>query len=280
MSTESQIPVSAITVPQGRRRLDLDWVEALADQFKTAGQQTAIEVLQEGEAYRLIFGGHRLAAAKHAGWETIRAIVKTPDEFTSEAQIRLREISENLLRRELSVLDRSVDIAAWREIYEATHGTVTKGRKAKLSQVATISGTAADDGAERFATSFSEAARRALGVNRDAISRAMKIASIPADLRGWIALHPIADNQSELLLLSAQSEERQEAICGMLTQEPPVASNVAEAIAKLDDAPPVAKDPAWMKVSTGFSKLPQRDQHAFFDLHADAIALWQKGRAP
>lgn len=273
-STETNIPVAAITVLPGRRRLDPAWVEALAAMIDNDGQQAAIEVVTEGDGYRLVFGGHRLAAAKQLGHETIRATVKSREEFTSEAQITLREITENLARRELSVLDRAVDIARWREIYEAAEGDVRRGRKAKLSQVDTIS----QDAAERFAASFSEAARNALGVDRMAISRAMRIASIPANLRGWIALHPIADNQSELLQLVAESEERQEAICGMLTQEPPVASSVAAAIALLDETPAPAKEPAWQKVSTGFSKLAARDQHAFFELHEAAIALWLKGR--
>jgi len=242
--------------------------------IKADGQQSAIEVVTEGDGYRLVFGGHRLAAVKQLGHETIRATVKSRDEFASEAQITLREITENLARRELSVLDRAVDIARWREIYEAAHGTVQRGRKAKLLQVETIS----DEAAERFATSFSEAARKALGVDRVAVHRAMRIASIPADLRGWIALHPIADNQSELLQLAGEPEERQEHICGLLTSEPPAASTVAAAIALIDETPAPVKEPAWQKVSTGFSKLPARDQHAFFELHEAAIALWLKGR--
>ena len=56
----------------------------------------------------------------------------------------------------------------WREAYEAANGAVKPGRKAKLSQDVTIS----DDAAERFAETFSVAARKAFGLDRMAISRA------------------------------------------------------------------------------------------------------------
>lgn len=268
------IDVALVDVAAGRRKLDPAWVETLADLFSSQGQKTPIEVLATGERYRLVFGHHRLAAAKLLGYRAIQAVVKTPEEFASAADIRLAEITENLARRDLSVLDKSVDVASWREIYEATSGTVKRGRPSKLSQVATIS----DDHAERFAASFSEAARKTLGLNRDAVSRAMRIASIDADVRDRIALHAIADNQSELLALATETPQRQADIAALLTAEPAQAVTVADAIATLDRLPKPAKVAGWQKVADGFSRLKEADQRRFFQLHEAAILAWLKER--
>lgn len=269
------IAIDAIDVPAGRRRLDPAWVETLADLFSSQGQLSPIDVIAAGERYRLVFGGHRLAAAKHLGWPKLGAMVKSPEDYASEAEIKLAEITENLARRDLSVLDKAVDIARWREIYEATRGTVKRGRPSKLSQVVTIS---EDDPAERFAASFSEAARKAFGLDRMAISRSMRIASIAADVRDRIALHPIADNQSELLALAGELPGRQADIAALLTAEPAQASTVAGAIAILDRVPEPAKPTAWQKLSETFSRMKERDQDRFFELHEAAIQRWLKGR--
>lgn len=268
------IDIALIDIPAGRRKLDPVWVEALSEMFSDQGQETDIIVRETDDRFRLVAGGHRIAAAKLIGWKQISAKVRTREELATDADLVRSEITENLARRDLSALDKAVDIARWREAYEAAQGEVKRGRPSKLSQVATIS----DEGADKFAASFSEAARKALGINRDAVSRAMRIASIGADLRGRIALYPIADNQSELLALAAEPTERQQKIVGWLTAEPAPTSSVAEAIAILDRTPkPVAKA-KWQKLSTTFSQLKEAEQDRFFDLHEAAIQRWLKAR--
>jgi ParB family chromosome partitioning protein len=139
-----------------------------------------------------------------------------------------------------------------------------------LLQVGTIS----EDEAERFATSFSEAARRALGVNRNAIARSMHIASIPEDLRTLISLHPVADNQAELLQLAAEPADRQRQIVELLTRLALPAANVAEAIAIMDRRPERPREMAWQKVSTALSRLNDRDLERVYELHEAGFLLW------
>lgn len=274
-NTIADIAVDTIDVVGARRKVDPAWVGTLASLFEKQGQLQPIDLVSAGDRYRLVSGHHRLAAARQLGWSTVAAIVKDPAVYASEADITLREITENLARRELSALDRAVDIVRWREAYEAANGAVKRGRPGKLSQVATIS----DEVTGRFAESFSEAARKALGLNRDAISRAMLIATIGADVRDVIALHPIADNQSELLKLAFQSPERQARVAAMIASEPALASSVAEAVALLDKAPPPAAEPRWQKVSSAFSSMKTADQHAFFAAHEESIRAWLTGRS-
>ncbi|RWE52200.1 ParB N-terminal domain-containing protein [Mesorhizobium sp.] len=268
----TKIAISAIDIPTGRRRLDPAWVETLADLFSNQGQLSPIEVIADGTRFRLVFGHHRLAAAKSLGWAEIDAITKDAEAFANQAEITLREITENLARRELSALDRAVDIARWREIYEATHLLNKKGgRPRKLSE---------DETSLKFETSFSEAAQKVLGISRAAIFRSLQIASIEAEVRELIALHAIADNQSELQALAAQQPARQADIAALLTAASPQANSVADAVAILDRTPKPAVAPKWEKVAGAFSQLKESEQDRFFALHEAAIQRWLKGRQP
>lgn len=269
-TTISAIDVGLIDVAAGRRKLDPAWVETLADLFQSQGQKTPIEVIATGERYKLIFGGHRLAAAKLCG-SKVFAVVKTPEDFASEAEIILAEITENLARRELSVLDRAVDIARWREVYEATQTVKKAGRPKKSADPEEIS--------TKFVLNFSEAAQRTFRLSRQSVFNALKVASIAADVRDRIALHPIADNQSELLALAAEPPARQADIAALLTAEPAQAGTVAGAIAILERKPAPAKPANWEKLSETFSRMKPGDQRRFFELHEAAILTWLKERA-
>lgn len=269
------ILISSIIVPKGRRKLDPDWVRTIADSYLEEGQLSEIEVVGTEQASTLIYGGHRLAAAIVVGWNVIDAVVRTVDEVATEARRKQREIAENLIRRKLSVLDKAADIAAWRDIYEAAHGAVRRGRPSKLGQVDPISDAATD----RFTESFSEAACRALSVDRNAVKRALRIAAIVPSARERLALHPIADVQSELLQLAAEPAPRQERISRMLAGEAEIgADTVAEAIALIDRLPKPTVAPAWQKVADRFATLKEADQDRFFALHEAAILRWQRGR--
>lgn len=265
----SRIPIALVDVPAGRRRLDPAWVETLADLFASEGQRTPIEVVASGGRYRLVFGGHRLAAGRQLGWSEIGAMVKALEDYASEAEIVQAEITENLVRRDLSVLDKAVDLARWREAYNAAHLVSKGGRPRK--------GVGAEELTAKFCSRFSDVALKVLGVSERSIYLALKIASIEADVRDRLALHAIADNQSELLTLAAETPARQDMIAALLTAAK--AGSVGEAIALIDRVAKPAAEPRWQKVSTAFSALKEAEQDRFFALHEAAIQRWLKGRA-
>ncbi|RUW38736.1 hypothetical protein EOA37_23075 [Mesorhizobium sp. M2A.F.Ca.ET.015.02.1.1] len=277
----TSIKIADIRVPTNRRRLDPAWVATLAlDMQGDNGHMVPIEVVPDAEGgakYKLIFGGHRLAAKVQLGHAEIDAFVRDPKDVANDRQLRKREIAENLIRRQLSVLDRAVDIADWRNIYDAEHGTGKAGRKkARPVEIAED-----DELSARFALNFSDAAQAVLGISRRSVFHALKIATIPAPVRESISLHAVADNQTELLLLAAEKPERQEAIARLLTLEAEDApKTVADAIAVIDRTPKPAAAPKWEKVATGFAQLKESDQHRFFALHEAAIRQWLKGRKP
>lgn len=273
------IALSLIDVPAGRRELDPDWVEVLADEFKTVPQRTAIDVLQTGERFQLVTGGHRFAAKGRAGHETIRAVVWQAKDFAHHAQVKLVEIAENFMRRELSPLDRAFDVAAWRDVYETVQGAVKRGgdrRSKSKSQLETLIGDDAfDAAAETFSATFTLAAQKALGLSRPNVFRSLKIATLGETNRKRISLLPIAHKQSELLALVAEPASRQASIIDRLVAG---AVSVADAIAIIDDLAPPAPMARWEKVSETFSRLPAAEQHNFFSLHEDAIQQWMASR--
>ncbi|SDU09151.1 ParB N-terminal domain-containing protein [Stappia sp. ES.058] len=258
-------------------------VEALAEDLDQRGLLTPIEAVgptEEGR-YRLIYGAHRLAAASLLGWTKIPAILHAPDAFADAAEIQLREIRENLMRFELNPLERAVAIGAWRDIYEAAHGKVKPGRKAKKADAGISANIARiqpngdlDDQSAKLAVCFSEAAQAAFGLSQRAIYLALKIATISPDIRDRIADSPLACNQSELLKLADQTPDRQAQIIGLMLAEPPTATTIDDAIAVIDKTQPAQTPKPWEKVSDRFSRLKRTEQHRFFEAHRDAIDLW------
>jgi len=274
------IAIELVDVLPGRRALDPNWVETLAADFKERGQRTPIEVIQRGDRFQLVSGGHRVSAGRLNRQATISAIVKQPADFAHDAQIKLAEIVENFMRRELSALDRAFDVAAWREIFELVRGEVKRGgnRRGKVQSLKseTLNGSAdLDTISHLFADNFTVAAQKALCLSRAAVFRSLTIAGIGETARQAIALLPIADNQTELLALAAEPEARRATIVEHLVAG---AASVADAIAIIDDlAPSLPREP-YERISETFSRLKAEQQYRFFDLHEDAIAAWMASR--
>lgn len=195
------IPLDRIEVGERLRAVDGDYVALIAESLAERGLDTPIIVTGAGADGRhtLIAGGHRVAAARLAGWTDIPAKVVEADEL----QAKLIEIDENLIRRELSALDRAVFLAERKRIYEALHPETAHGkaRKSKGSEKTTSLSS--------FAGTFSKATAQKLGVDERTIQRAVARAAIPADVRAMIAGLPIADSGAELDKLAALKPDLQ-----------------------------------------------------------------------
>jgi ParB family chromosome partitioning protein len=98
--TIEQIFTDAINISDHHRALNDDKVAALAESMQTVGLLQPILVHDRGnDVPDLIAGRNRLAAAIKLGWDMIDAVMVTGDDI----DIRLREITENLHRAELTV---------------------------------------------------------------------------------------------------------------------------------------------------------------------------------
>ncbi len=270
VALQQLVPVESVEVGKRLRSLDRAWVTTLAENIAEQGLHSPIDVVEVAGSYRLVFGAHRLAAFRHLGRPAIPAMVRSAESATKGLEERLREVSENLVRRELSVLDHAVHVASWREVYNAIN-PVKLGRKPKAEVEEEMSA--------KFVTHFSDAAQTAMGISRRAVFRLLQIASIEEACRDRIGSHPVADNQSELLLLSDQTPARQAKVVELLLGvAAPVPLTVSEALAIIDRLPVAKALAPHERVADAFSRLKADQQDQFFELHADAIERWLLSR--
>lgn len=111
--------IADIEVGARKRKLDESKVQSLAESFTSIGQLQPITVSRgDYGTYRLIAGLHRLEAAKSIGWEAIQATEFEGDEVAVE----LAEIDENLMRNDLTVLERGEHLARRQELVGFQHG--------------------------------------------------------------------------------------------------------------------------------------------------------------
>lgn len=272
------IKIADIDRSKRLRAIDQNWAQALADQASEAGspQWPPIEVVQAGKGFRLISGGHRTEAAVLLGLDEIEAKVFEPAEFASEAEIRLREIRENMLRYELTKLDRAIHLAAWQEIYETINPVNRRGgdRRSKAADQFPKSRELI------FAERFSLAASKVLGISETQISDALKIAKgISEPVRLRISSHWLANNAAQLIKLAGETAQRQEKIVGLIMADPPTATNVDEAIAIIDRNPAPRQLELWEKTSASLARMPEPQLDRVFDSLSPQISAWMARKA-
>lgn len=239
-------------------------------------------MVERGAGFLLIDGARRVAAKLKLGATGIEAQIEPEEALADAAFVRLGEIKGNMMRGELTVLDRALYLAAWREIYETVHVPAKRGRKPAGELIVNMtnnSGAANDDVANAFRLRFSEAAQRALKLSSKSIYRSLAIATIGAEQARRLVGHPSADNQSEMLLLAEQTIARQAEVIDLLVGGNRRAATVAEAVAFLA-GPATTPPPApYERFHQSFARLRPQDQDAFFDLNAEAIERWNAARS-
>jgi len=220
------IPLDLIEVGERLRAVDADYVALIAESLAERGLDTPIIITGPGAdgRHRLIAGGHRVAAAKAAGWTEIAAKVVE----VTELEAKLIEIDENLVRRELSALDRAVFLAERKSIYEALHPQTAHG-KAKKNK-----GSEKTTSLSSFAANFSKATAAKLGVDERTIQRAVARAAIRPDVRAMIASLPAADSGAELDKLAALSPDLQLEVARRLGGD---TRTIAAALVAINGAP-------------------------------------------
>lgn len=191
-----KIYIEAISVPAGRREVDADAVTRLAESMSKIGLRTPITIWGDECNLELVAGAHRLAAAKQLGWEQIECVIMDSGTVTRE-QAEMWEISENLHRAELTVLQRSVQINRWIELLEL-----------QSAQVAPIESKRLDGRGHRQESGTRKAARE-LNLERDEARRAVKVASLTPEAKQAAKETGTDDNQSVLLEAARKAPEQQ-----------------------------------------------------------------------
>jgi len=110
-----KIEISKINVSETSRKIDPKKVDEIAESIKEVGLLQPIGIDQNNT---LVFGQHRLEACKKLGWKEIdyvRVFQNNP------LKVAISQIDENLMRRELTHLQRAEHIQRRRELYEKLH---------------------------------------------------------------------------------------------------------------------------------------------------------------
>jgi len=195
-----KIVVENIDIGPRLRTVTQEAIDVMSTSLATMGLRTPITVREvwddesDDGRYVLVAGATRLAAAKHLGWDFIDAFVT---ECTAE-EAEMWEIAENLHRAELTVQERSEQIARWVEL-------------SKVTQLASPSNVQPNETGKRSAA-------KTLGVSQRDVQRAVKVASITPEAKAAAREAGIDDNQSKLLEVAKAEPERQAAVVHELAQ--------------------------------------------------------------
>jgi len=129
LSAPQEIPVELCRASPTARPVQAVKVEILARSIAEIGLRQPINVRPIGDGYEIRGGGHRHAAFVKLGFQTIPAFVRDDDDLRAE----LAEIDENLIRSDLTPIERDIAVARRKAIYEqlhpeTVHGAAGKGR--------------------------------------------------------------------------------------------------------------------------------------------------------
>lgn len=187
-----KIAVANIIVPPTKRGINEEAVEGLTASMTKLGLQTPITVYLDEKTGQptLSVGRHKLEAARRLGWKAIAAIIVgwEPD------QRRRWELSENVDRAELTVLERAEQIA------ELIKLEVRPSPDEELTQPVSVSkGGRGRKGGIRHAA-------KELGLNREEARRSIKIAGLPVEAKKFAEKHGFANNLGVLQKAAAAKD--------------------------------------------------------------------------
>lgn len=267
-----EIPLERIIVANRLRAVDADYVELLAASMAETGQHTPIQVgpADSRGCHRLIAGAHRHSAARVAGLASLQAIIFTG----SELEARMLEVDENLLRRELSELDRAVFLAERKAIYEALFPETGHGKAPKSKEEENFR----FPGRESFAA---ETAKK-LGVSDRQVRTYLMRARIEPELRARLAASRWADHGATLDALAKAAPAIRAKLVAALTREEEPARNIAAALAEVEprlNPQRSADDEHLARLMTAWRKAPKRARDMFLghlmssDAAAQALAV-------
>lgn len=196
---EIEIEIAAIDVVDRLRLVDRAHVEMIAASVAESYLHQPIAVATTpggGNRYFLVDGEHRLEAFKLLGRTAIPARIRS---LTAEEREK-HEIHANLIRNELTALDRTIFVGRLADMFAADNADVRNGgdRKSKKwrekNQFANLANW----------SSFSKEAARRTGLSTRSIDRTRELAAgLSPDAVSLIRGTKLADNQAQLQALAA-----------------------------------------------------------------------------
>lgn len=219
---EVLIDIAAIDVVDRLRLVDRAHVEMIAASISESYLHQPIAVATTpgaGNRYVLVDGEHRVEAYKLLGRDTIPARIR---ELTREEREK-HEIHANLIRNELTALDRTVFVGRLADLFATDTGAQNGGdRKSKKwrekNQFANLANW----------SGFSKEAARRTGLSTRSIDRTRELfGKLDPQAIAVIRGTKVADNQAQLQALAALDPEQQVTVAGLIAAK--AAGNVAKA---------------------------------------------------
>lgn len=243
MAEFKRIAIADIVVSDRLRAVEEDHAQAIALSITEHGLLNPVTVRftpnAKGGKYTLIAGAHRLRAVEINGDDEIDALIVEAD----KTEAALQEITENLFRNELSVIDRAIFVQSYRELWEEKYGEI-KGGRPKQGQVDPIIGG-----------SFSAHVADRMGMSKEAAKRLDRIArNLHPDLRAALRGTDVADNQSALLKLAKLEPVMQRRAAIAFREE----GDMGRALQLIDDTPRAVAPDKQEKIFLDFVELWSR----------------------
>jgi len=194
------VPITSISIGKDRRTLkDL---KPLMESIESIGLLNPITVTKDNH---LIAGLHRLKACEKLGWTSIPAVKLSLAKLNAE----LAQLDENLIRAELTALERSEQLLKRKSIYEALH-----------PQAPTQPGRSKKNGA--INASFSTDTANKTGAALRTIQQDIQIAKdIVPEVMELIRTLPLADSKNDLIKLSRLKPKEQQDVANSLLNGTP-----------------------------------------------------------
>lgn len=225
---EIEVEIAAIDVVDRLRLVNRDKVEMIAASISESylHQPIAVAMIDGSNRVELVDGEHRLEAFKLLGRQTIPARVRT----LTDIERRKHEIHANLIRNELTALDRARFVGKLAEIFAAENVGARNGgdRKSKAwlakNQLANLANWSA----------FNKEAAARTGLGERSIRRDRELASaLSTEAVALIGKADIADNQAQLQALAELPHEQQNAVAKAIAEKPTLNFDKARAAAGL-----------------------------------------------
>lgn len=162
--------VECIDVGDRLRAVNPDKVMQIAESMKSIGliNPVCVKYSADGGTCTLVAGAHRLAAAKHLGWDSIDTVEIVGGDLTAQ----LAEIDENLCRSELTPTQEGEHLARRKEVWEAMEKA-----SAISGQVDPKSKTETNPLGAGRSEGFASSTAAATGKSKESINRAIRRAT-------------------------------------------------------------------------------------------------------
>jgi len=242
------------------RPVDAVAAQGIAASMARDGLLNPIDVCQlpGKKGFRLVAGGHRLAAARLLGWQEIPAFIRSANALDRKA----REIAENFYKAGMSPIDEAHFVAELIETEKARLGIAPEkdGRQDNKRGGKVDKKQMGDDLRNlRKSMGLQDAVANRLGLSQQEVSRKLALNGIAASLLERVRVLPIGDNASALRKLAGLDVKKQERVVSLL--EEGAAKTVPAALDIIEKKPPV--DAAKKRLSAftdAYSRMSKREQ--------------------